>query len=630
MSTMYVVSVIPFVRGTQIETLSYFAGTAFVPGSIITITIRNKQVQGLVTACDPAQHAKSSVKSAHFTLRKLPEQVDVTVLPETIIATATKLTELYPASMGSILYQLIPPPVRNGTKPYPRSDSYITHTPADTHVLTATYDDRLRHYQSHIREQFAHRGSVVLVVPTTAAIADFATTLGHGIEERVICLSGNNTTRAQATALERFADVSMARLIITTPSYAYLDRVDITSIIVEEAASGHYKTRTKPYLDHRVALKTYASIGGRQLLFADTVPLVEHEYQRRADVFNTADSEVKRIALPGKLTIINQADKPSIEAPFQLYATKTVSRIRRILEGRGRVFLFGARRGLAPVVVCVDCGHIFRCPDSHTPYSLLRTNHHGTEARWFVSTTSGRRVRAADTCPQCGSWRLRERGIGIQHAYDEWRSIMPEYPTILFDTTTASTQKRAQQLIDEFYATDAAVLVGTTMALPYLTKPVTSSVVVSYDATRTIPSWRADEATFRLLLRLREQSDTDVLVQTRTEPDSILEYAASGSLERFYDDELTLREQLSYPPFRTLMLLTWVVSKHTAALETLLQAELSTCTPRFYPNPHNSGPRELRHCLCKLSAGDQLARALTVARRLPPYVKIEMNPDRIV
>ncbi len=61
----------------------------------------------------------------------------------------------------------------------------------------------------------------------------------------------------------------------------------------------------------------------------------------------------------------------------------------------------------------MDCAHIFRSPQSGAPYSLVRTYKGDTEERWFVCGASGERVRAADTCSQCGSWRLKERGIGV-------------------------------------------------------------------------------------------------------------------------------------------------------------------------------------------------------------------------
>ena len=149
------------------------------------------------------------------------------------------------------------------------------------------------------------------------------------------------------------------------------------------------------------------------------MPATEDEFKRREDTYTTFNEPAKRMAFAAPLSIITQRDKAKPDIPFQLFSDELGYAVRRALEGRGRVFLFAARRGLAPVVACIDCSYIFRCPDSGTPYSLMRTyNAAAPEERWFVSSTSGRRVRASDVCPQCGSWRLRERGIGLQQVAD--------------------------------------------------------------------------------------------------------------------------------------------------------------------------------------------------------------------
>ena len=72
------------------------------------------------------------------------------------------------------------------------------------------------------------------------------------------------------------------------------------------------------------------------------------------------------------------------------------------------------------------------------------------------------------------------------------------------------------------------------MALPYLSeKRCQSERYCFLDAARSNPTWRADENIFRLLLELREMSNQEVIVQTRTEPDSVLDCAKHGSLEVF-------------------------------------------------------------------------------------------------
>jgi len=312
--------------------------------------------------------------------------------------------------------------------------------------------------------------------------------------------------------------------------------------------------------------------------------------------------------------------------------------VTRTLESKERVFFYAARRGLAPIVACIDCGNIVRCPDSGAPYSLLRTFKNGEEERWFVSAASGSRVRAADTCDKCGSWRLRERGIGIQHIHDEWRSLFPEHSVTVLDSSTASTAQNAQKLAKQFFTEQSGILIGTQLALPFIASGnIALSAIISLDAARNVPTWRADENLFRLLLNLREYSTDEVLVQTRTEPAPLLTYATRGALERFYDDEIALREMLSYPPFADFGLLTW--SGEAAAVkqtETQIRETLRNEVVQYYTSPNSTGQKIIRHALIRVKramGGDVASTqgALTPhLRSLPPHIKIEVNPERIV
>jgi len=185
---------------------------------------------------------------------------------------------------------------------------------------------------------------------------------------------------------------------------------------------------------------------------------------------------------------------------FALFTPEVIEAIQRTLAAKGSVFLYAARKGLAPLVLCYDCGYIFRCPDSGAPYSLLQTGSGDAMKRWFISSTSGKKVRANDTCPECSSWRLREQGIGIQQVIGHVRKIFKDAPVTIFDHTTATTHVKAKKLAQQFYDTKGAIMIGTSMALPYLTKSITATVVTSYEAARAIPTWRAEETLLSLLL----------------------------------------------------------------------------------------------------------------------------------
>jgi primosomal protein N' (replication factor Y) len=185
----------------------------------------------------------------------------------------------------------------------------------------------------------------------------------------------------------------------------------------------------------------------------------------------------------------------------------------------------------------------------------------------------------------------------------------------------------------QFWSKPAAVLIGTQIALPYLFKGVDFSAIVSLDAARSIPTWRADESLFRLLLKLRESTAKEVLVQTRSETDALLTHAVRGALERFYDEEIDLRKTLAYPPYSRFILLTWVGTADAAkALQQTLQSQLGTNDIQYYFNPNSTPQKTYAHALLRLAPNHtpQQAATLQKIQKLPPHIKVEVNPDRIV
>lgn len=628
---MNVVAVIPLIRGTQAETLSYYTTQNLQAGQIITVPIRKQERPALVISVVPASTTKAALRAATFTLRKLPEQTITAEVPWSIVELAAKLEATVPAERGAILHALLPKEIREGQVLLPLSVSKPEHVnPSEVALITGTYEDRFRSYRSRIRETFAHRGSVLFVVPTTADVERAKAHLESGIESRVVTFMPTLTKKRLAQAYEAFADVTHAKLIITTPGHACLDRHDITNVIVEQARSRAYKSRFRPYLDTREVVKIQAKLTGRNILMGDLVPHTEDEWLRREDFYTTEGEAPKRVTLPSKLEVISVPQERT--GNWQLFLPPVVEVLNEITSKRKNMFVYAARRGIAPIVACLDCGHVLRCPDSGAPYTVFKTVKNGEEKRWFIAAASGRRLPAADTCPVCSSWRLRERGIGIQHIESVLKEHFPHVPLIVFDHTTATTARKAQSLIASFYDTKGAILLGTAMAMPYIEQPVPYSVVTSLDASRAIPTWRAEEELFSLLLTLREKTEETCYVQTRSEPDEVLKIAAQGHLEHFFTEEIALRKQLGYPPHTTLVHLTLhgpgeAVSK----LEADVSSRLHRWQPKFYHAPTTTSAKATRYGLIRIKRhewpNEQLMNTL---RNLPPQVRVEVNPDRII
>lgn len=627
---MYVTEVMPLVKNAPTDTLSYYTSQKLAPGTLVTLPLRKKNVTALVVHQDAAPLSKLTLKAASFRLRKLPFQDNPPHIAQSVMNLAKTLTARVPYSLGTILTSLLPDEVLSGD--YMLGDANATAVSAthQVNMLADTFEARIRAHKLTIRETLARHGSVLVVAPTQQEAAALFEVLKSGIEKRSIFLSPTRTKKQRAAAFTALNDTSNTKLIVATPQYLTINRSDILHIIIESSRSPHYTEKRQPYLNFKDVALLRAKEAGIPATIADLLPHTEDEWRRREGFYEPSDEALGRLSLPSTLRVVTPLKK--VKKPFAPLYDKTIALLENAIKSKQHVFVYAARRGMAPMIVCADCGHIFRCPQSGAPYSLFKTFKNGEEQRWFVAA-SGTRIRAFDVCTECGSWRLQELGVGIQKIHEQLRSVFPDTDIIMFDHTTATTPRKRLQLLGEFYDAKSAILLGTSMALPYLTEPIDTAVVSSLEALRTNPTWRAEEDALSLLLTLRDKTTDTIIVQTKHEADEpLLAHAKSGQIAHFYSEELLLRQQLNYPPFSVFVHLMWR-GERASVLETeaLVTDALAPHVPRFYSSPTSTGEDTVRFALLRIDAASWPDSSLIEAlRALPPYIRIEVNPARLV
>jgi primosomal protein N' (replication factor Y) len=128
------------------------------------------------------------------------------------------------------------------------------------------------------------------------------------------------------------------------------------------------------------------------------------------------------------------------------------------------------------------------------------------------------------------------------------------------DTTTKAGSH--DRILGEFKSGGVNLLVGTQMIAKGLDFPqVTLVGVVSADVTLNLPDFRASERTFNLLTQVagragRGEDAGEVIVQTYAPSHYSILTAAKHDYEKFYEEEITLRKELLFPPFINLVKVT--------------------------------------------------------------------------
>ena len=204
--------------------------------------------------------------------------------------------------------------------------------------------------------------------------------------------------------------------------------------------------------------------------------------------------------------------------------------------------LYINRRGLSRYVACRDCGSPLSCPDCEVSLVLYSGGN-------LCCRYCGKISTAPETCPACGSADFRLKAPGIEMAAREVIRLLPG--TTILTVLTESVHHSAPE--------PGSVVVGT-RALFGVPWPERVRVVaaLSVDDDLCLPDFRARERTFQVLSELSRRAaahGATLVLQTRRPDDPAVQAATSGDAVRFLDQELKLREELEFPPYRRLVLI---------------------------------------------------------------------------
>jgi hypothetical protein len=90
--------------------------------------------------------------------------------------------------------------------------------------------------------------------------------------------------------------------------------------------------------------------------------------------------------------------------------------------------------------------------------------------------------------------------------------------------------------------------VGTNKVLPYL-KGIHYTLIPYIDRILSVPALSTTETVLRLIMECNEKSSEGVIVCTRNPDFPLLKQLANQKLNTIISEELSLRQELGYPPF---------------------------------------------------------------------------------
>lgn len=626
---MYVISVIPIARGITHDFLSYLSPVAISPGSIISVPLRKKNVFAIVISSVAAREARGEIRSAGFEYKKLESVSPRKILPPPLIEILPKIADYFAASQGSVIASLAPKFILSANEKFDEQPEYKNHSTVQKEILALQEDedDRFSHYKSAIRERFARKESVLLLVPTLEDAERIAIFMKKGIEDRTIIAAGKKSVKDLATLWNKVRHATDPILIIATTNFLILPRADISLIIVERESSRSYKNANRPFIDSRFVVEKYASAIGANVLLGDIVLRPETiERISRGEVVEYAPLSMRSLSTATD-TLIDMTQKEDKE--YSIISSELENLIRRNKEQSGLAFVFAGRKGLAGNTVCQDCGTAISCDRCSAALTLYGKG----DSRFFICNKCGKRFSADMVCPVCQSWRLLPLGIGTERVEETLKEKIEGLKVFRLDSSSLMTPARSRKIIEEWLKSPGSVLVGTESAIPYIYRPIDIVAVASLDSIFALPDFRVEERVFSIILSLRARAGKNILIQTRFPHRKVIEYALKGNIAEYMKDERKSRHALNFPPFSTFIKVSYTGKRPLAEaaiseVKKLVEPYEVMMFPALVATVKN---QYIMHALISLPAGLwPESHLLAILRSLSPAYAVNVNPESIL
>lgn len=673
---MHIVTVYPIIRGAFKDELTYWSSHSFDVGTIIEVPLRGRTIPALVGTVVPANHAKANIKQASFVTRKIEKTKELHVVKPECIKSCVQMSQKYAVALGSVLKSCIPDSILKETidskiklekidASTNKTDKTGSAVSSDILVFQTNTEDRLGTYKSIVREEFARKRSVLIIAPTVISAEELHTNLQKGIEEYVLVLHGSLSKKKQIDIWKKALQTDHPVLIISTPLFASIPRLDIQTMILERESSRAYSAIRSPYIDFRDYIETYAKLQSARLILGDTLLRIETLHRRETGEISDFFPVSYRVEKEAELIVVDTSKKEltkeqikegAKQKPFQIFSEELHSMIEYTGKKSLPMFIFTARRGLSPQTVCGDCGHTVECQVCHAPIVLhqkktapIATNEEATKNeysldinpnRFFLCHHCGTERGAVEACVICGSWKLITLGIGIETVAEEIKKHFPKRHIFRLDKDVVKTDKQAHAVIQEFTKSSDGILLGTESSLAFLPN-IEYSAIASLDSLFSIPDFKINERITHTILRILEKTSRYVLIQTRNAKNSVLKHIQSGNLLSLYREELAIRKMLNYPPFITHIKVTIEDTRAGAAtkmkkLQQLLEeceknssAKFETLVfPAFVPGAKGKATLHLLISIAKDAWPDEHLKVLL--QSLPHEYAVRVNPESLL
>ncbi|MDQ0361901.1 replication restart helicase PriA [Breznakia pachnodae] len=400
----------------------------------------------------------------------------------------------------------------------------------------------------HLAKEVLDEGKQVLILVPEISLTPQMVSRVKGRFGKAVAIYHSSLNNQEKYEQFKLVFEKKVSIVVGTRSAAFMPFDNLGLIIMDEEHDQSYKQDSTPrYHCRDIAIKR-GEYHNCPVVLASATPSLESYARAYKGVYQLVELTKRIYDNVPETKLIDM--KQSMRSSGNYLVSKEMREaIEERLAKNEQVIILLNRRGYAPILRCVDCGEVKKCP-----HCDLALNYHKTRNE-LVCHMCDYHEPFVQVCSKCGSTRLKYMGFGTQKLEEHLQEMFPSSRILRMDADTTRHKNAHEKLLTKFGNHEYDILVGTQMISKGLDfENVTLVGILNGDALLSRSDYRSVELTFDLLVQAsgrsgRGEKNGEVLIQVYDCKHYAITCAQNNDYSTFFKKEMQFRHLGNYPPF---------------------------------------------------------------------------------
>ncbi|MFH1890399.1 MAG: primosomal protein N' [Candidatus Kuenenbacteria bacterium] len=542
-----IIDVIPIKKmPRQLSMLSYEVNSILAKkikiGQIVKIPLRNSIVSGVVAK----KNAKNKLRPSY--LKNILEIINKKPLfTSEQINLFLALSEYYFVSASLFVYHSYPKMLKKEWQKIGTLKKTVRKKMCGTEYFWwGDLVERNKFYKKNIDKS----GQTLIIVPRILEIGKMAKEL----ELDKYCKVHGQLKRADNADIWNKGLSGEPGIYVGTRSAIFYPWTNLKAIIIDEEESiDHKQYDMNPRYDVRVVARKLVELSGGKLILSSNSPSVENYTKTLKHPIGQAyGADLSTKAL--KHIIIQDLKNELTKQNYTFISEKLEREIKKTIDDKKQVFLLINKKGESSNTFCKDCHYVFNCPECGLP--LIKDSKNKFHC-YYCNYQS----ELPPFCPKCAGPNIKSQGLGIQKIAKNLQKVFPDLEITKIDKSSGKSPSANCRL---------GVVIGTEFALHKIDwQKIGLAGIINADQLWQHTEFDTNQRAYGLInkiLTLAPKS-AKILIQTFSPDNSIIQSIYEGKPDIFYRQELNFRKNFNYPPFISLIKLSYLSESEDRAEE---------------------------------------------------------------